>query len=142
MDDNGIKPPAKLFRPLLIDTERLKPLPSDMYNIACARCDQPRSKWAFLPVEAGPDGDPLAMCSACFLYHSNWGINRKEDIAEFTKMVEEEMGVTFARAEDGTLVETRDCDRLLGTIALTSRAFLMRIGPPAEPNGPLIKRIN
>jgi hypothetical protein len=74
-----------------------------------------------------PSGDEQhVVCSLCFLYESNWGKKRLDDIHELVRAVETETGESFLRTADGqTLASCSDADRILGSIALTSRAFQM-----------------
>lgn len=108
-------------KPLILDTRYLRPLPKEMFDSACEHCDKRQSKWEMGP----PDSDERhILCSLCFLYESNWGKARVDQIHEIVDDVEKEMGTKFFRGADGkTLIACKDGDRILGALALTSRAF-------------------
>jgi hypothetical protein len=64
------------------------------------------------------------VCSLCFLYDSKWGEARKDQIDVLVDEVEKERGQKFLRAADGTsLLQCKDADQILASIALTSRMF-------------------
>jgi hypothetical protein len=119
-------PPQEKSPVVMLDPERLKPLPRDLFDLPCGKCEKPESRWAFLAVEAGPDDDPIAICSKCFLYESGWGANREEEIRAMVKDVETAMGVEFAKDERGFMSNPRDCDRILGAVAYISRMYVIR----------------
>jgi len=62
------------------------------------------------------------VCSLCFLYLSNWSKSRQEDLANMIRDVEAELKKEFTK-EDGRLVRAEDGDRILASLAITSRAF-------------------
>jgi hypothetical protein len=127
-------PPQEGFPPLIVDPNRLFPLPQSMWDAHCDHCDKRQSRWLFVPVEMGPPieinvpGSTRAaghvICSLCWLYESEWGLKRREHIDAYIREVELESKAVFARAEDGRLWSCRDADRIMGAIALTSRIFV------------------
>lgn len=111
---------------VLLDSERLKPMPQDLFGTECAKCEKPQAMWAFLPVESSTEDDPLPVCSSCFIYESGWGINRGSEIAAMVKDVEEAMGVVFTKDPEGKMLDPKDCDRILAAIAYISRMHYLR----------------
>lgn len=115
--------------PAIVNPDRLRPLPSDMWGLACACCDKPIARWAMkaasLPGLPSSDGDIFALCSLCFLYESQWGRNRLTETEKLVKDVEKEIRAKFQRAQ-GRLVRPMDADRIMAAIALTSRLIAVR----------------
>ena len=66
------------------------------------------------------------ICALCWLYESVWGKKRREDLDEMIKDVEVAIDENFQRGDDDRLWACKDADRILGSIALTSRMFIMR----------------
>jgi hypothetical protein len=108
---------------LTVNTQRFKPLLPDDWGGPCSSCGKPQARWSFFP-EDGPGG-AVSVCGLCWLYESEWGKNRKEDLLKFKREVEGELGVRFMMSK-GRLVRYQDADRLLGAIALTSQMFEMK----------------
>lgn len=117
---SGARERPKLV-PLVIDTRMLRPLPQSLYDSTCSNCDKRQSRW-----EMGPQGsDNVAfVCSLCFLYESKWGEARRDQIDILVDEVEAEAGEKYLRGADGTqLMSCKDADRMVASIALTSRMF-------------------
>jgi hypothetical protein len=111
-----------LLKPLIIDARFLRPLPKALFRSACSECDRRQAMW-----EMGPaDQDHEIVCSVCFLYESKWGEDRVAEILDLTNEMEREVGEKWLRDERGKLLSVKDCDRVLGAIALTSRMFAVR----------------
>lgn len=108
---------------LLINSNHLKPLLREDWDQCCASCSKDRARWMFFP--KGEEQKRMPVCALCWLYESSWGKNRKEEIAEFRRSVESEVGKDFLKS-GGQLVRCEDADRLLSAIALTSHLFAMR----------------
>lgn len=107
-------------KPLVIDTRFLRPLPKDLWRSACSQCDKRQSMWELVsPVN--PE-EVVPVCSLCFLYRSNWSKTRQEDLANMIKDVEAERKKEFSM-EGGQLTRAEDGDRILASLAITSRAF-------------------
>jgi hypothetical protein len=107
--------------PLVIDTRMLRPLPQSLYDSACSNCDKRQSRW-----EMGPANSPNVafVCSICFLYESKWGEARRDQIDVLIDEVEKERGQKFLRGVDGTeLINCKDADSIVASVALTSRMF-------------------
>lgn len=110
------------MQPVLIDTTRVLPLPQHMKGIICSNCDKPLAVWEFKPDDTEALGS-LLLCSFCLLYKSFWGQNRREQIDHFISEVEKKMGVGMIRDDENRLVFSKDCDRIMGAIALASKLF-------------------
>ncbi len=112
---------------LLVDTRYLEPLPQAMWDIACSRCDRRRARWQMTDpklkrIEKGKEiPQKFSICAICFLYASNWGLRRRKDIDALVVAVEKEKGVLFSRDIGNRLVNGKDADLILGSIAYTSR---------------------
>lgn len=114
-------------KPLIIHPKFIRPLPQSMWDVNCAKCDKRQSRWQFFPSDA-PEGvkGGVLVCSLCWLYESDWGKNRREDLDQMIRDVETTAEEIFHKTKDGRLWSVRDADRILGAIALTSRMFIMR----------------
>jgi hypothetical protein len=61
------------------------------------------------------------MCSICWLYDSNWGKTRRDDIDSLVADTEFELKRTFTRDGLGKLTMSGDGDRILGAICYLSK---------------------
>lgn len=115
--------------PLIIDPRFLRPLPQSAWNATCSRCGEPRSRW-----ELGMIGREVKpVCSLCFLYHSQWGEKRLDQIHALVEEMERETGERFFRAADGrSLLQCKDADHALGAIAWVSRHLQLKLEDAAE----------
>ena len=113
-------------KPLLLDSKTLRPLPGALWDISCERCDKRQARWELFGPAVGSvrKGEPI--CSMCWLYESDWGKPRREDIDAFIADVEDETKRPFKRLEDGRLWSCSDANRILSAIAVTSRLFAVR----------------
>jgi len=128
------------MKPILIDPRFLRPLPKPMLNTACAKCDKRQAVWEL----GGLHEDRHAICSLCFMYESNWGRNRTAQLLELVTAVEAEAGEEFSKDDEGRLTNPQDANRIMASIALTSRMFKMqeKVGEPPLPKGLGIRRLN
>lgn len=110
-----------VFKAVFLDPELLRPLPPSLWGHACSECDKRQSVWE-LPSEARK-GAPV--CSLCWLYETEWGKERREDIDGMIRAVEARTEA-FRKTDDGRLWSCRDADRILGAIAVTSRIVSQR----------------
>jgi len=110
-------------KPLIVDSQYLRPLPKAMWDTACERCDKRQAKWSFLPSEAAPPSGDYPMCSLCWLYESEWGKGRREDLDKMILDVQRAKGRIFQRAKGNKLWSCKDADVILGAIVMTSRIF-------------------
>jgi hypothetical protein len=115
---------------LLLDPRYLQPLPKALWGVACSCCHRTVARWGLLDPalrSASAEDSLLALCSWCFLYKSEWGKRRQEDIKRLIKDTEDAMGAVFEKSEDSCLVKTDDADRILGSIAFVSRLVEMKV---------------
>lgn len=121
------------IRPVYLDPLSLRPLAQALCGISCSMCDKRQSVWE-LP--SARRGEPV--CSLCWLYESEWGKEHREDIETLVRAVEVYKGEMFKKTDDGRLLDCRDADHVLGSIAVTSRiarqrAMLASLGGDDEP---------
>lgn len=115
-----------MHSPLVINPEYLRPLPESLWNVACDKCDKRQARWEFFPSDEPENDKGFMICALCWLYESEWGQNRREDIDEMIREVEKRAGQIFQRAKGNRLWSCKDADRILSSIALTSRMFVYR----------------
>jgi len=110
----------KTLEPLIIDPRYIRALPKALFRSNCVECDRLQAMW-----EMGPEGgERVFICSICFLYESNWGQKRIEQVHDVVQEVEKESGSNFMRDADGDrLLSSKDADGIVGALALTSRMF-------------------
>ena len=119
-----LQPPPKA---VFLDPALLRPLPQPLWGHACSMCDKRQSVWDHLAPELPSNarrGEP--MCSLCWLYETEWGKERREDIDGMIRAVEVHLGEIFRKTDDGRLWVCKDGDRILGSIAVTSRIIKQR----------------
>lgn len=106
--------------PMVLDTRMLRPLPEPLWDSSCVNCDRMQSRW-----EMGPQGSDecVFVCSLCFLYESQWGQKRRDQLPFLIHDIEAEKGERFLRTPDDRLLSCKDANDILGAIALTSRMF-------------------
>lgn len=110
--------------PLIINPRLFRPLPEDMQGIACNSCEKTQAMWAMaVPNENnGPSDEIYTVCALCFLYESEWGKSRAEDIELLIKDVEDQQDKPFFRTAKGRLMFCEDADKILASIVLISKA--------------------
>jgi hypothetical protein len=113
-------------KPLILNPNNLRPLPEAMWDVSCDKCDRRQARWEFFPSDSPDARKGFMICSLCWLYESEWGKKRREDIDQMIRDVELSTEQIFQRAKGGLLWSCKDADRILGSIALTSRMFLYR----------------
>lgn len=110
--------------PMTVDPTKLRPLPKDLWDIACSCCDKPHARWAMrtsvLPGLPADGSDAFALCSLCFLYESAWGKSRRAKTDKLIADVEKEIRAKFPRDPQGRLVKPDDATRIMAAIALSS----------------------
>lgn len=117
-------------KPLLLDPKVLRPLPGALWDLSCEECDKRQARWELtqpdliLSIANPRKGVPI--CSLCWLYETDWGKERREDIDRMIVDVEAEVGREFKRAEDGRLLDCQDANRIVASVAVTSRVFNTR----------------
>jgi hypothetical protein len=114
-------------KPLYVNPLFLRPLPETMRDMACSKCDKRQSQWEFVPSDApakSRGGFPI--CSLCWLYESDWGVAREEDIAAMIRSVEQSTNKVLQRAKGGRLWSCKDADAILSSVVVTSRIWAAR----------------
>lgn len=109
-------------RPIFLDPKVLRPLPKALWGHACSCCDKMQSVWELFETESEyvrRKGKPY--CSLCWLYESDWGKERREDIDAMVRRAEITEDRIFRKANEGRLWSCKDADSILGFIAFTSR---------------------
>jgi hypothetical protein len=141
---------------LMLDPDRLKPLPKDLWDMPCSACGKLEAKWGFLPSDpveevngVAPEVEPLTLCSLCFLYESEWGKRRRADLdamiasleSELTTRVRDEharkatlspeqflaINIVFPKSPEGRLLDNKDANRVVGSIAILSRMIMSKL---------------
>lgn len=114
----------QLKKPIILDPRVVMPLPQEAWDTPCSGCGQPVSKWG---VKIDPESSKvLVICSKCMMYKSNWGKKYEYDLRLLIREVERERNTVFVLDVDGLLM-VKDCDRLLSSIAITSRMLMKRM---------------
>lgn len=108
---------------LILNTNHFRPLLKEEWDGPCASCGKHQARWAFIPADR--ERGAVSVCGLCWMYKSEWGKNRAEQLRNFQHAVEREVGTTFL-VDKGKLVRFQDADRLLGALALTSRVFQLQ----------------
>lgn len=112
--------------PVIIDTRLLRPLPKALFKSACSNCDKLQAMWEMGPPDAEAE-DRAIVCGLCFLYETEWGKKRNDEIVALAEAVGKEVkGDGFLVDIRGHLLGCADADRLVASIALTSRMFQMQ----------------
>jgi hypothetical protein len=131
--DAGSRPkPSGFSKPLYVDSRFLRPLPQAMWDTACSKCDKRQSRWDFVPTDNPPPSGGFPLCTLCWLYESEWGKERREQIDAMIRDVEKTSGKIFQRAKGNRLWACKDADPILGSIVMTSRMFELQAGRPRE----------
>lgn len=111
---------AMTHKAIFLDPKLLRPLPQSLWGHACSRCDKTQSVWELFDLDSSKrKGEP--MCSLCWLYESEWGKERRGDIDDMVRAVEIQANGVFKKTDDGRLWSCQEADRILGSIAVTSR---------------------
>jgi hypothetical protein len=109
-----------------INPKHILPLPQELWESNCAKCDKPQSRWEFKAADVPVSQAGNMMCSLCWLYESQWGKSRSDDIDQLINDVETEKGNLFARDARKRLLRATDGDSILSAVALTSRMLYMQ----------------
>lgn len=117
------QPKPELVKPLYVSGRFLRPLPQSMWDSACEKCDKRQAKWAFTPADAPPGAGDYPLCSLCWLYESEWGKQRRDQIDAMIRDVEKTHDKIFQRAKGKKLWSCKDADSILGAIVMTSKMF-------------------
>lgn len=95
-------------RPIILDTEWVRPIGSSTESGVCMTCSEFVARWA---IGKPPNG--YLSCARCFLYTSPWGKSHRTQIDELVAGMEEARGVTVSI--DGVVVG-KDADAILFSI--------------------------
>lgn len=115
-------------RPIILDTEWVRPLDAGTKFVPCITCHQEDGRWA---VGKPPNG--YLSCARCFLYTSPWGKANSGRLAEFVESVEENMGRSIST--DG-VVDAGEADRILSSIVAISGVARARAQRRLRDEGP------
>ena len=114
-----------MIGPLVVDTSRVSPITErKLLDSDCSHCGKARARWFFQPDEV--EEGALFICSICWLFESNWGRNRKDEVEALIKETEDYMRCVFVRDDEGRLTERDSADRIMGAICYMSRMLEMR----------------
>jgi hypothetical protein len=114
------------MRVLTINSRMLRPLPEDLQNSACSVCNKRQARWHRGSPQRDLSGDEI-VCGLCYLYETEWGEAHAGSVAEFVQAVSSvALDGPLALDASGKLIHCSDADRVLGSIALTSRMFRMQ----------------
>ena len=133
-----------LVKPVLIDPNLLRPLAQTRWGANCIICDKPQSHWEtpdlidekHVVVKKGG-----TLCALCFLYKSEWAVDREPELRAMVIEVEklrakekatalvlkdtDKPAFLFEKDMAGRLVSLTDANQLLANIALFSRTMFM-----------------
>ena len=109
-----------------VNPKHIRPLPQELWETNCGKCDKPQARWEFKPSDVPASQAGNMMCSLCWLYDSPWGKSRSIDIDQMIKDVEVDKGSLFARDARKRLLRSTDGDSILSAIAITSRMLYMQ----------------
>lgn len=113
-------------KPLIIDPRLFRPLPQALWDVACDRCDKRQARWGLWSPEKLEVVKGTPICSLCWLFESEWGKKRREDIDNFIHDIEVEVGKPFRRTDEGYLWSCVDANRVMCALVVTSRSFIYR----------------
>jgi len=114
-----------MHKPLILDPRVLRPLPQALWGHACSKCDKTQAVWElFADGPTRRKGEPI--CSLCWLYESEWGKERRDDVDKMIRAVEVQAEEIFRKELDGRLWSCADADRIMGAISVTSRIATQR----------------
>jgi len=106
------------FKPLEVAASDIQVLPQAMWNASCSSCSKLLSKWNARMSRR--EFELAIVCSACFLYKSDWGKANQVELKKFVREVEKEMGRRLQVDGQDRLVGT-DADRIIYGIVQESR---------------------
>lgn len=125
--DKGAAEEPEGSQSLWINPARFRMLPPELRDYNCASCDRKNAGWAFLPVDRGPNPDPIPTCSLCWLYVSAWARSRPHEVREFVATFVAREGKDFLRDPDGNLTDHRQADRVVLNL-LRASIIAVRLG--------------
>jgi hypothetical protein len=99
-------------RPVLLDSEWVRPSITDDKPQPCASCLKIAARWG-----VGKPPNNYFSCAYCFLYRTPWGKDNALKIRDLVIEVEGEMGRSIS--DDG-IVQEGEADRILSSIVAIS----------------------
>jgi len=99
-------------KPIIIDTEWIRPFDSGATALPCITCTSGDAKWII-----GKPPNNYFSCARCFLYSSPWGLENRSRIDEFVVEVE---GAINKKISDDGVVWSSEADRILSSIVAIS----------------------
>jgi hypothetical protein len=110
-------------KPIRVDTTRIQMLDESMFNVACGVCEKLQSKWSIL-LKTDSKDEPMPVCSLCFLYESEWGRSRAEDLKGYLLEVTNNNPTRkMLLSADNKIASIKDADFILGILVWTSRQW-------------------
>lgn len=108
------------MRTVLIPPGFLRPAPQELAGIACALCENLRSKWELTQTK---DGDTIFLCSPCVLYTSPFSKlpSLRENLASLVSGIEASMRRALSKDARGWL-QGEDADRVVYAIVVVSNS--------------------
>lgn len=103
------------MRPVAFEKGLLAPLPKHLQGSACCKCDRRQAGWHLRADNLNP------VCSLCVLYEVDWAGKDPAHLNEYIRQVEIAKATTFARADDGHLVNIKDADAIIMGLVMVER---------------------
>lgn len=110
--------------------------PKQELILHCANCDKPQARWDVVIRNEQGGYDPQDICALCFLYESEWGQKRREQIDGVIARVEVKKSLSYMRDPEQRLLLCADADKILGGIAVASRMREAMISSDEEEGCP------
>lgn len=107
-----------LKKPLVIETEWVKPFDDISSAVFCMNCSTEKARWS-----VGKDPNIYFSCARCFLYSSIWGAAHSDQIKEL--VFEVENSIKRKISDDG-IVWPNEADRILSSIVAISTIIRSR----------------
>jgi hypothetical protein len=101
------------MRSVIINANEISPLPRQKWDSLCNLCHLPQARWEWK--------DQGATCALCYLYETDWGKKRLEDLSVLLTEIEKAENLQRPRTADGKLLTIQDANVFLGRLAITSR---------------------
>jgi len=115
------------MRPVLFDSEHIRPIGIGNEKKICVKCLGESARW-----RVGKDPNDHFLCAYCFLYATPWGKQNAEGIAGLVASTEKAMGKTIS--SEG-VVFPDESDRILMAIVQVSK-IKMRAQMVRDGQGP------
>lgn len=99
-------------KPIIIDSEWVRPLDAGASAKICITCAAESARWM-----VGKPPNSYLTCARCFLYMSPWGKQHKDQIDDFVAEVEATLN---RKISDEGYVRSGEADRILSSIVAVS----------------------